>query len=198
MVPTVALALTLVAAAPAESRVFIASGAKTKAAAQQALEDLRVPEALVLRAGYPALVESSAIAGLKPGFWLVVLGVCDDTGRWSAHNNGLAALLQRALKGAYAKPVGRQPAGACPSWVEAPDEAPAAQGKQALAQARAAPDDAARAVAAAAVLRQGGALTGACLLLRRALALGKDDEATLGLLRTVEFILEDVPWRLPP
>lgn len=32
---------------------------------------------------------------------------------------------------------------------------------------------------------------------RRALALGADDQATLGLYRTVEFLLEDMTFKLP-
>ncbi|MDP1828758.1 MAG: hypothetical protein Q8L48_36195 [Archangium sp.] len=42
-----------------------------------------------------------------------------------------------------------------------------------------------------------GNLLGADILLRRALALGAEDKATLDLYRTVGFLLEDAPFKLP-
>jgi hypothetical protein len=181
------LLIMLVLSAPPvlESRLFIATGAKTEAEAKKALTAVVLPEGLVLRKGFPQLVESKSIPGLNPGFWLVVLGACDDVGRWPSHNDGLAALIQRGLKGAYAKPVGKQPA-SCPLWFEGKD-----------AGLRDHPDEVKRLKPAAAAMHKEGNLLGADILLRRAVALGDEDKETLDLLRTVEFLLEDAPFRLP-
>lgn len=184
------IAFVLAAAPALESRLFIATGAKTEAEAKKAMASLVLPEPLVLSKGYPRLVESKSVAGLNPGFWLVVLGACDDTGRWPSHGDGLAALIQRAMKGSYAKPVARQPAGACPLWLEG--------GRKGLDPALPdAPDDVKRLTATATAMYAEGNLLGADILLRRALALGAEDKATLELYRTVEFLLEDAPFKLP-
>jgi hypothetical protein len=190
---TLALALgTIVAAAPA-SRLFIASGAKTKAEAEKQKAALVVPTGLRLTAGYPKLIESKTVAGLNPGFFLVVLGACaDGTAAQSSHDNGLAALIQRALKGAYAKAVSAQPE-ACPLWIESTDSRPAKL--DALLKS---PDDPTLLFSVASAMHQEGSLVGASILLRRATAKGATDQPTLELLRTVEFVLEDVPFRLPP
>ena len=189
MVTTLVLTMSL-GAAPLESRLFIASGAKTEVEAKQQLAALKSPAALVLAPGYPRLLRSDGVEGLKPGFVLVVLGACADrTAAQSGHNNGLAALLGRALKGAYAKAV-QQQAEACPLWLEPGDEAAKA--------ARAKPNDPKVLSAAARSLEQAGDLVGAAILLRRALALGANDDETLGLARKVEFLMEDLPARLPP
>lgn len=189
MLMTLVLSMSL-GAAPLESRLFIASGAKTEAEAKQQLAALKPPPALVLAPGYPRLLRSDGVEGLKPGFVLVVLGACADrTAAQSGHNDGLAALLGRALKGAYAKPV-QQQAEACPLWLEPGDEAT-------TKAARAKPDDTKALGAAARALEQAGDLVGAAMLLRRALALGAGDDDTLGLARKVEFLMEDLPERLP-
>ncbi|MDX2009817.1 MAG: hypothetical protein SFW67_06495 [Myxococcaceae bacterium] len=190
MVLTV-LVLSLAAAAPLESRLFIASGATSKAEAQKQLAALRLPPELHLSKGYPKLVESKAIAGLNPGFFLVALGTCDDvTAAQSSHGNGLAAVIQRKVKGAYAKPVVRQPS-ACPLWLDAGDVA--LENRAALLENR---DDIALLTAAASALHQETELIGAAMRLRRALALGASG-STVELARTVEFLLEDAPDRLP-
>ncbi|MBE2252742.1 MAG: hypothetical protein IAE78_24640 [Myxococcus sp.] len=188
---SVALAIAL-SGAPG-SRVFIASGAKSKGAAEKLKASLAVPSALKLARGYPRLVESKSLAGLNPGFFLVVLGVCDDaTPAQQAHGNALAAVIQRSQRGAYAKPVGPQPE-ACPLWIEPVGEPPA--GLQSLL---ARPDDPKLLLEVASAMHAQGELVGAAVLLRRAQARGATDAATLELSRTVEFILEDAPFRLPP
>ncbi len=190
---TLALAVgAIVAAAPA-SRLFIASGAKTKAEAEKQKAALVVPTGLRLTAGYPKLIESKTVAGLNPGFFLVVLGACaDGTAAQSSHDNGLAALIQRALKGAYAKAVSAQPE-ACPLWIASTDYRPAKL--DALLKS---PDDPTLLFSFASAMHQEGDLIGASILLRRATAKGATDQPTLELLRTVEFVLEDAPFRLPP
>jgi hypothetical protein len=186
------LAALVVAAAPS-SRVFIAGGAKTRAEAQKLERALKLPKALKLAAGFPKLVESKSIEGLNPGFFIVVLGSCGDgSAAETSHSNGLAALIQRSLKGAYAKPVPSQPM-SCPLWLEASEVEPSL-----LASLTRTPDDRAVLLSAAKALHGNGEVLGASILLRRAVALGAQDEETLTLLKTVEFVLEDAPFRLPP
>lgn len=181
------------AAAPMESRLFIASGAKTKAEAEKQLKALKPTPELVLSAGFPKLVESKSIEGLNPGFFLVVFGACDDTSAdQRSHNDGLAAVIQRATKGAYAKAAAKQ-AAACPLWLEELEKGKPVSTRAALI---AKPDDVSLLVKAAGELHQAGVLTGAAMLLRRAIALGATGDA-VELSRTVEFLLEDAPFRLP-
>jgi len=186
------VAALVVAAAPS-SRVFIAGGAKTKAEAQKLERALKLPKELKLAAGFPKLLESKSVEGLNPGFFIVLLGSCGDgSAAETSHSNGLAALIQRSLKGAYAKSVSNRPA-SCPLWLEASEKAPAQ-----LGALIATPDDRALLLAVAKAFHADGSLVGASILLRRAVALGAQDEETLTLLKTVEFILEDAPFRLPP
>lgn len=186
------LVSTLGAASPLESRLFIATGATSKAEAQRQLAALKLPAELHLAKGFPQLVESKGVEGLNPGFFLVVLGACDDvTANQKSHGNGLAAVIQRAMKGAYAKPVAKQRS-ACPLWFEAGDVT-----LEHRAALLAAPDDVEKLVAAAKALHEGLSLVGAAMLLRRALALGATGDA-VERSRTVEFVLEDAPFRLPP
>lgn len=188
-----ALAVGAIVAAAPGSRLFIASGAKTKAEAEKQKTALVVPAELRLTAGYPKLVESKTVAGLNPGFFLVVLGACADaTAAQTSHGNGLAALIQRSLKGAYAKAVASQPE-ACPLWLELSESRPAKL--DALVKS---PDDPSLLFSVASELHQAGGLVGASILLRRATARGATDQPTIELLRTVEFVLEDAPFRLPP
>ena len=184
------IALALSAAPSLESRLFIAAGAKTETEAKQLLAALKPPESLLLRKGFPRVVESRSVAGLKPGLWLVVLGACDDGGQWPSHNDGLAALIQRALKGAYAKPVGKQDPAGCPLWLEG--------GTAGIAPGLvSAPDDLKRLKELAVAMHAAQNLIGSDIVLRRAIALGANDKETLELYRTVEFLLEDVPFKLP-
>jgi len=179
--------------APLAMKSRLAGAEKTKAEAEKLKAALLVPTGLRLTAGYPKLIESKTVAGLNPGFFLVVLGACaDGTAAQSSHDNGLAALIQRALKGAYAKAVSAQPE-ACPLWIESTDSRPAKL--DALLKS---PDDPTLLFSVASAMHQEGSLVGASILLRRATAKGATDQPTLELLRTVEFVLEDVPFRLPP
>lgn len=100
-------------------------------------------------------------------------------------------MIQRGLKGAYAKPVAKQPE-ACPWWIE-PSEQPPAK----LAALEKSPTDPKLLLDVAKDLDAQGSLIGACILLRRATALGATDQPTIELLRKVEFVLEDAPFRLP-
>lgn len=185
------LLAAVLAAAPLESRLFIAAGAKGEPEAKKLLARLTLPP-LLLAPGYPKLVRSDGIEGLKPGFVLVVLGACADvTAAQASHGNALAALIQRAVKGAYAKPVVKQDAAACPLWLEASDD-------PAVGAVKTKRDDPKALWAAARALDLGGDLVGAAVLLRRALALGATDEDTVNLSRKVEFLLEDLPGKLPP
>jgi hypothetical protein len=189
---TALLVASLLAAAPlTQSRLFIAAGAKTEAEAKKALASLKLPPQLLLAPGFPKLVKSDTVGGLNPGFVLVVLGACADvSASESGHNDGLAALIQRGVKGAYAKPAAKQDA-ACPLWLEASKD-------PAVAAAKTKRDDPKALVAAAEAYDRDADLVGAAIVLRRAIALGATDEATLNLSRKVELLMEDLPTRLPP
>lgn len=148
------LVAVAVAGAPG-SRLFIASGAKAKSEAEKLQRALVLPKELRLSSGFPKLIESKGVEGLNPGFFLVVLGACDDvSAAQTSHSNGLAALEKS-------------------------------------------PDDRKLLFEVAQELDAQGSLLGASILLRRATALGATDQPTLELLRKVEFVLEDAPFRLP-
>ncbi len=188
---SLAVVLLLAAAPPLESRVFIAAGARTEAQAKALRDALKLPQQLVLAPGYPKLVRSDSVGGLNPGFVLVVLGACaDQTAAQTSHSAGLAALIQRGVKGAYAKPVAKQDHGTCPLWLEPSDDA-------AVGAVQATRDDVKALLKAALVLEDEGDLVGAAILLRRALALGAEDTETLERSRKVEFLMEDLATRLP-
>lgn len=187
------LLLALAVTGTPGSRLFIATGAKTKAEAEKLQKALVVPKELRLTAGFPKLIDSKTVEGLNPGFFLVVLGACaDETAAQTSHTNGLAALIQRGLKGAYAKAVAKQPE-ACPLWIEPSGQPPAK-----LAALEKSPNDPKLLLEVAKDLDGQVNLLGAAILLRRATALGATDQPTLELMRKVEFLLEDVPFRLPP
>jgi hypothetical protein len=86
MLPTLLVATLLGApdAGPLPHTLFIFSGGATEAAAKAelaAFEQLRGSfEKLLapLSKGYPKVVESAKIDGLKPGFFIVVLAACDS------------------------------------------------------------------------------------------------------------------------
>lgn len=187
--------MAVMAAGPAlESRVLIATGAKTKAEAEALQQKVTVPTELVLSPGYPKLVESKTLVGLNPGFFLVVLGVCaDKTDDDKVHVNGLSSLMRERIRGAYAKPIGKQPE-ACPVWIEQTETPVKPSTIEAVKKK---PNDLKALLALALEQRETAAIIGPAILTRRAIALGAKDEKTLELSKTVEFILEDVPDQLP-
>jgi hypothetical protein len=69
-------------AEPQPARMFIWGGGKTREEAQTSLKqhEARAKEwdgVLALSEGYPRILESQTVAGLKPGFFVVVLGICE-------------------------------------------------------------------------------------------------------------------------
>ncbi len=117
-VPTpLALALLLAAVPPTSPGdpldALILGGGKTTAEAQQWLGHWRAvtPELeglFALAPGYPKVVESSTLPGLKAGFHVVVLGFCPAAQREAPHR-----FAKAVFPGVYAKPVTGQSA-ACP------------------------------------------------------------------------------------
>jgi hypothetical protein len=77
----IALALTLTSATPARAIIW-GGGTSPEAQAAELNAWQQVAAAakdlLVLPAGYPKLVRSEAVPGLKPGFHLVLLGLCAE------------------------------------------------------------------------------------------------------------------------
>lgn len=90
--------------AEVSTRALIWGGGATPDAAATALKDFRENKAasdlFEFTAGYPKVVESASVAGLKPGFHVVLLGVC------GADESQLALAVFKALQPqVYARPV---------------------------------------------------------------------------------------------
>jgi hypothetical protein len=120
------LPLSLLVAAQAhaaELQALILTGAASEAAAAPLLEAAkkRVEEAkdvLELAPGFPKVVQSDKVPGLKPGFWIVLAGFCEkDT---------VLGALKALDSGAYSRPV-TVDAAACPKiadgWTVTTEEA---------------------------------------------------------------------------
>lgn len=90
--------------------LIIADGSTDIAEGQRKLEELqnRVP-LLRLARGYPQLVDSATMPGLKPGFYVVVLGACSD--RVMADLR--LGLARTVAPGAYLRPAAAEEA--CPA-----------------------------------------------------------------------------------
>jgi hypothetical protein len=172
------------------SRIFIATGAPTEEKAKAAAGALKLPRELRLSTP-PKVIDSATVKGLKPGFFVVVLGTCrEETADESRYADGLAALIQRSVKGAYAKRVEVTAAPAeCPLWL--PDS-----GEKVKAALKA-PLDAKAVLEAAMELDTQGDLIAATAAARRAVALDPKAPGAVDFLRKVELISEDLPNRLP-
>lgn len=98
-----AIAFLTVPAHAAEVQALILTGAATDEAAQKLLGPAKERVAalaplLTAPQGFPRVVESATLKGLKPGFFVVVAGYC-------AAAEPLLTALKAADAGAYAKPV---------------------------------------------------------------------------------------------
>lgn len=90
--------------------LMIADGSTDRAEAQRKLDALKehvFPARLA--AGYPQLVESATMPGLKPGFFVVVLGSCADRSEADVH----LELMRAVAPGAYVRSV--EGPSACPT-----------------------------------------------------------------------------------
>lgn len=115
---------SLLVAAPAfagDVQALVITGTTSEAAAEPLLEAAKkraeaVKDVFTLAPGFPKVVESATVKGLKPGFWIVLAGFCKTV------DPGLKAIDP----GAYAKPV-QVDAEACPAlkdhWVASTVEA---------------------------------------------------------------------------
>ena len=97
-----------------ELQALILTGAASEAAAVPLLESAkkRVEEAkelLEFAPGFPKVMQSDKVTGLKPGFWIVLAGFCEkDT---------MLTALKALDSGAYSRPV-TVDAAACPKLAE--------------------------------------------------------------------------------
>lgn len=105
-----ALALQLTMAAKAH---LVFSGGAQKADAERALASWQRlspmwSPLIELRAGFPRVAESASVPGLKPGFFVLLLGVCDE---------GSDALdtIKALYPGAYERPAPDGTPTACPT-----------------------------------------------------------------------------------
>src|SRR4051812_35531045 len=85
----IALLASLVSASGSASsfaagpQMLIFSGGKTQAEAETGLANLQKSKfklsAIAFAAGFPKILESKDFEGLKPGFWIVSLGICEKS-----------------------------------------------------------------------------------------------------------------------
>ena len=111
------LAVTLLA-----TQILILTGGKTEAEAEKRLENLstlvsEMGDVVAFPPDFPAVVKSDQYEGLKPGFFIVVAGVCDDKALKPALET-----LKVLVPGTYAKPITWKKPGdpPCPSLGEEP------------------------------------------------------------------------------
>lgn len=138
MLVALALAFTIAHAAPPPAAnlskprtpkplgVIIWAGGSSKAAGEAALADAKknLPKDIVLAPGYPKLVESKDVPGLKPGFHVAVVGVCT-----ASKGGAVVSRLRESKDGVYQRRVAKHPspllALACPTIPKrAPDTGP--------------------------------------------------------------------------
>lgn len=109
--------MSLIVAAIALPHVCSAAdGGATRADAEAALASFKKLEpaltrALTLPKGEPRIVDSSTLAGLKPGFQVVTLGRCRKPEK-------VLAALKAIYPGAYAKPLTAETSEACPELTD--------------------------------------------------------------------------------
>ena len=98
----------------ADFQALILTGAASEAAGAPLLEAAKkrveaAKDLLAFAPGFPKLVQSDAVPGLKPGFWIVIAGYCEkDT---------VLDALKAIDSGSYSRPV-KVEAGACPKVTE--------------------------------------------------------------------------------
>jgi hypothetical protein len=110
----VALALSAAPAAAPSVQVLIWGGGDTEPEARVWLERWKaegpmLKDYLQLAEGFPKVVESKDLAGLKPGFFIVVLGFCPET-----EAKPVLGLLKALYAGAYARATTAQLPLGCP------------------------------------------------------------------------------------
>jgi hypothetical protein len=120
-VSALALAGQARAAEPGAHVIIIAGGADaapaTSAVARLAKSGLG--KRLELSAGFPRVVESSSVAGLKPGFHIAIAGFCPTKGKQAAIARDVLAL---EFPGTYLRTVTGESDTQCPKVLPAPCE----------------------------------------------------------------------------
>lgn len=112
-------------AAPTELRAIVLTGTKLPARASGQLDAIRAKlGGFSVAPGFPKVVESKSLPGLKPGFEVILLGLCPTVGV----EGSLTELVERAAKdvvpGSYSRVVKFDGPAACPSLkIARPDDA---------------------------------------------------------------------------
>jgi hypothetical protein len=116
--------------APPRTYALILGGGKAKADAEAVLKKFSAPKGLSPAAGYPKLQKSDEVKGLKPGFFVALLGYCDNQG--DLENE--VRRMWKAQPGSYAREVDHAMSGACPK-IEGPPLPPSDEEKKLMKQA---------------------------------------------------------------
>ncbi|HYV43543.1 MAG TPA: hypothetical protein VFA20_01735 [Myxococcaceae bacterium] len=102
----VLLLLSLLPAPAFAVEAIILGGGKTASVATETVAAFKAPADLTVSAGFPKLMNSSNVKGLKPGFHVAILGFCSD--------RRAAQKVARLFKGAYTRTVQGQDPKTCP------------------------------------------------------------------------------------
>lgn len=110
-----ALAATPAHAAPPELRAIVLTGTKLPARVGGQLAAVKAKLGrFVLAPGFPKVVESKTVPGLKPGFEVILLGVCSEAGADTHLADFIEARAKAAVPGAYGRPVEVSVGASCP------------------------------------------------------------------------------------
>ncbi len=129
-------------ARPASLRAIVLTGAKLPARVGGQLAAVRAKlRGFVPAPGFPKVVESKSVPGLKPGFEVIVLGVCSDSGADRHLADFLEARAREAVPGAYGRAVEASVGPSCPRMV-VPKPEDDAEGMKLWAAAEKSPESA--------------------------------------------------------
>jgi len=190
----VLLIALLAGARPEAYEVIIAGGGKTRVEAEQALARIE-SKLFYLRHGrkngrsFPKVMRSDELKGLKPGFFVAVLGLCKTTSHPPKARKALLFALREIEKGAYARGVEGTFDDSCPplAAIQVADER-----ERALREAvDKNPADAAVLLRYAEYLEHGGRFDEALIFLDRVLEISPDSQAARDLAHKISVLQMD-------
>lgn len=177
-------------AAPTEMRAIVLAGTKLPARVSGQLESVQAKlGALIPAPGFPKVVESKLVPGLKPGFEVILLGLCPTLGVEGGLTNLVEQAAKDAVSGSYSRPVKVEGPPACPQLkISRPDEP---EGQQPWAAYEKSPDSPDAQVALGHYLVSVGDLDGGEYLGLRALLKSPQHPGAKGLLEKIGVLRTD-------